>query len=69
MIIDIKTTAKKPMLFCEEDNIELPANVVSCKDQLSIYATRLATHNYPLPKIICMINPVMNTISTWSCKC
>lgn len=66
IIIDVKTTAKKPMLFCEEDNRELPANVVSCKDQLSIYATRLATHNYPLPKIICMINPVMNTISTWS---
>jgi hypothetical protein len=66
MIIDIKTTAKKPKLFCEEDVRELPANVVSCKDQLSIYATRLATHDYPLPKIICMINPVMNTISTWS---
>ena len=69
IIIDIKTTAQKPMLFCEEDNKELPANVVSCKDQLSIYATRLTTHNYSLPKIICMINPGMNTISTWNYKC
>lgn len=66
MIIDIKTTSEKPRMICAEDNLNLPANVVSCKDQLSIYASRLSENNYETPRVIAMINPVMNTVCYWT---